>query len=95
MVIIGVGAVAGSLATYRYIQVARIPDFIKKSRAIKKEIKGGKSISEKNLYPSKEEFIAEMYGDDWEQLGLSLEEKLGLQGKKGKQFNKSPEGGAQ
>ncbi|MBD3211047.1 MAG: hypothetical protein GF311_00435 [Candidatus Lokiarchaeota archaeon] len=95
MIIIGVGAVAGSLATYRYVQVARIPDFIKKSRAIKKEIKGGKSISEKNLYPSKEEFIAEMYGEDWEQLGLSLEEKLGLQGKKGKRLNKSPEGGAQ
>lgn len=95
MIVIGVGAVVGSLATYRYIQIARIPEFVKRARAIKKEIKGGKSISEKNLYPSKEEYIAEMYGDEWAELGISLEDKLGIQSQKSSELNKTIEGGAQ
>jgi len=95
-IIVGaVVAVAGSVGTYRYIQIARIPEFVKRARSMKKEIRNEKSISDKNLYPSKEEFIAEMYGEDWEELGLSLEEKLGIQPKKGKKLNKSEEGGAQ
>ncbi|MFO7795117.1 MAG: hypothetical protein R6W84_03130, partial [Promethearchaeia archaeon] len=93
LIVIGVGAVVGALATYRYIQIARIPEFVKRTRAIKKEIKGGKSISDKNLYPSKEEYIAEMYGEDWEKLGLSLKDKLGTHEKKAKTLNKSNEGG--
>ncbi|TFG00010.1 MAG: LamG domain-containing protein, partial [Promethearchaeota archaeon] len=70
LIVIGVVAIVGALATYRYIQIARIPEFVKRARAMKKEIKGGKSISDKNLYPSKDEFITEMYGEDWEKLGL-------------------------
>jgi len=93
MIMIGVIAVVGALATYRYIQIARIPEFVKRARSMKKEIKGDKSISDKNLYPSKEEYITEIYGEDWEKLGLSLEEKLGLHGKNTKKLNKSNDGG--
>ncbi|TFF96802.1 MAG: DUF2341 domain-containing protein [Promethearchaeota archaeon] len=93
LILIGVVLVVGSIATYRYIQIRRIPEFVKRARAMKKEIKGRKSISEKNLYPSKEEFITKMYGEDWEKLGLSLKDKLGLQGNNDKKLNKSKEGG--
>ncbi|TFF94830.1 MAG: DUF2341 domain-containing protein [Promethearchaeota archaeon] len=93
LIVIGVVAIVGALATYRYIQIARIPEFVKRARAMKKEIKGNKSISDKNLYPSKEEYIAEMFGEDWEKLGFSLGDKLGLQGNNDKKLNKSKEGG--
>ncbi|MBN1215282.1 MAG: LamG domain-containing protein [Candidatus Lokiarchaeota archaeon] len=96
MIVIGVGAVVGSLVTYRYIQVARIPTFIKKAKSIQKEIKGRKSISDKYLYPSKEGFIAKRYEDYWEEIGLDLEDILNLDKKKLKkiQINKNEDGGA-
>ncbi|MBY8982603.1 MAG: hypothetical protein KGD57_06625, partial [Candidatus Lokiarchaeota archaeon] len=82
MIVIGLGAVVGSLVGYRFIQLARIPEFIKKSKRIKKEIKARKSISESNLYPPKEYFIAKVLSDKWKKLGLSLEDTLGVSGKK-------------
>ncbi len=97
MIIIGVGAVAGAIAGYRFIQLAKIPEFVKKAKSMKKEIKGRNTISEKNLYPVKEEFIAKKYGDDWNVLGLSLKDILGVSQKKGKKLpdtiNKTDENG--
>ncbi|TFF95945.1 MAG: hypothetical protein EU547_06950 [Promethearchaeota archaeon] len=85
-----IGAVVGALGIYRYVQVARIPEFVKRADKIKKSIKKGKSISDKNLYQSKEKFIAKWYGDDWEEVGLSIEDSL----RSGKKGEKSFKGGA-
>ena len=88
-------AIVGALGTYRYIQIARIPEFVKRTRNIKKEIKKGKSISDKYLYQSKKEYIAEWYGEDWEELGLSIEDSLGLRkGSKKKLGEETMKGGA-
>ena len=51
---------------------------------MKKAIKGRKSISDSLLYPSKEEYIVENYGDNWEELGLNLDDILGIEKKKPK-----------
>ena len=97
MLVIGVAAVVGSLVGYRVIQQAKIPKFVKKASAMKKEIKGRKSISESLLYPSKEEYIVKKFGDKWNMLGLSLENILGLEDKKRKKLPEStePKGGAE
>ena len=84
LIIIGIVAVVGSLVSYRQIQRARIPTFIKKTRAMKSTIKSRKSISESLLYPSKESYIVKQLGDKWETIGLSLENILGIEPKKGK-----------
>lgn len=84
LIIIGVVAVVGSLIAYRAIQQARIPTFIKNIKAMKKEIKGQKLISDYLLYPSKNELIVKELGDKWELIGLSLENILGIETKKQK-----------
>jgi hypothetical protein len=91
MIIIAVGAVAGSLITYRYIQQKRIPKFVKKVRTMKGDIKGRKTISDSLLYPSKEEYIVKNFGDKWEMLGLSLEDLLGIEAKKRKKISEIKE----
>ncbi|MBD3353026.1 MAG: hypothetical protein GF364_16215 [Candidatus Lokiarchaeota archaeon] len=89
--------VIAAVAIYRYAQLAKIPEFVKKARKIKKEIKAKEAISEENLYPSKDEFTAEQYGDEWKELGLSIEDSLGLEKKMKKRLGtKLPKkGGAQ
>ncbi|MFX0047087.1 MAG: LamG-like jellyroll fold domain-containing protein [Candidatus Hermodarchaeota archaeon] len=77
-------AVVVSLIAYRQIQSAKIPTFVKKARAMSKDIKGRKLISDSLLYPSKEEYIIKKLGDKWESLDLSLEEILGHRTKKTK-----------
>jgi len=84
MIVSAIIAVAGSLVTYRYIQLARIPKFVKNARAMKKAMKQRGEISESLLYPSKEEYMVKILGDKWEALGLSLEDILGIERKKGK-----------
>ena len=91
MIIGAIIAVVGSLVAYRQIQQARIPTFVKKVKAMSKDIKGRKSISDSLLYPSKEEFIVKKLGDKWEVLGLSLEEILGIETKKGKKLPETTE----
>jgi len=81
MIVGSIVAVAGSLGTYIFIQQRRIPTFVKKARAMKKDIKRQKLISESLLYPTKEAYIVKKFGDKWEKLGLSLEEILGIKGK--------------
>jgi hypothetical protein len=84
-------AVVGSLVAYRTIQKARIPTFVKKVREMSKNIKGRKSISDSLLYPSKDEYIVKELGDKWEMLGLSLNDILGVERKKGKKIPEIPE----
>ncbi len=91
VIVIAVGAVAGSLVTYRYIQQRRIPTFVKKAREMKSNIKGRKSISDSLLYPSKDEYIIKRLGDKWEMLGLSLEDILGIESKKRKKMSEITE----
>lgn len=91
MIIVAVGAVAGSLVTYRYVQQRRIPKFVKKAREMRSNIKGRKSISDSLLYPSKEDHIVKRLGDKWEMLGLSLEDILGIESKKRKNMSEITE----
>jgi len=91
MIIVAVGAVAGSLVTYRYVQQRRIPKFVKKAREMRSNIKGRKSISDSLLYPSKEDYIIKRLGDKWEMLGLSLEDILGIESKKRKNMSEITE----
>ncbi len=84
LLVVGIVAVVGSLVAYRQVQRARIPTFVKKTRAMQSTIKSRKSISESLLYPTKESYIVKQLGDKWETLGLSLEEILGIETKKGK-----------
>jgi len=78
MIIIGVGAVAGSLVTYRYVQLAKIPRFVKVARAMKKSIKLSEPISESLTYPSKKEYVARILGERFDVLGVSLDGILGI-----------------
>ena len=51
---------------------------------MRKSIKSKSSISDSSIYPPKEEVMIKLYGDRWKALGLSLEDILGVQMKKGK-----------
>ncbi|MFX1375835.1 MAG: hypothetical protein ACFFA0_08490 [Promethearchaeota archaeon] len=82
LIVGGVAAIAGSLVTYRLIQQARIPTFVKKARKMKSVIKSKKSISESLTYPSKEDYIIKKLGDRWGIIGLSIEDTLGQEKKK-------------
>ena len=57
MIVSAIAAIVGSLATYKYIQIVRIPKFVKKARKIKKAIKSKEEVSESLLYTSKEDFM--------------------------------------
>ena len=87
--------IIGALGIYRYVQIARIPEFVKRSKAIKKEIKKGKPISDKYLYQNKKEYLVERFSDDWDVLDLSIEDALGLRkGSKKKPGEETMKGGA-
>jgi len=81
LIVGGIIAIGGSLVTYWFIQMRRIPTFVKKVRAMKKSIKGKKDISDSLLYPSKEEYIVKKLGDKWESIGLSLSDIIGVKEK--------------
>lgn len=85
-----IGGVVGSLLTYRYVQLARIPTFVKKTRKISNAIKGRKEIQEALLYPPKEAVAVKLYGEDWEFLGLSLTDILGIEITKAKTLPEVP-----
>ena len=81
MVVAAIAAVAGALMSYKAIQIARIPKFVKKARAIKKAIKAEREISESLLTDTKEEMISKQFEDDWNSVGLSLKDILGVKEK--------------
>ena len=70
--------VVGSLTTYRVVQQARIPKFVKKVRKVKRSIKSKKAITESFAAKTKEQMMVKLYGDDWRELELSLEDTLGI-----------------
>ena len=78
--------VVGSIVGYRVIQQARIPKHVKKIRKIKGAIKSKKKIAETISIPSKAEMIAKLFGDDWKELGLSINEALGIKDSKAKKL---------
>ncbi|MFX0010977.1 MAG: hypothetical protein ACFE9R_11730, partial [Candidatus Hermodarchaeota archaeon] len=63
---------------YRVVQQARIPKFVKKVRKVKGLIKSKKAISGAIKTSTKEEMMVKLYGDDWRELELSLEQLLGI-----------------
>ncbi|MHA2475264.1 MAG: hypothetical protein ACXAES_18740, partial [Promethearchaeota archaeon] len=80
--------VVGSIVGYRVIQNAKIPTFVKKVREMKKAIKGNKDISESVLYNKKEVFVAEKVNHKWDKIGVSLSDKLDLEGQKIRKISK-------
>ncbi|MFX1432111.1 MAG: hypothetical protein ACFFCY_18230, partial [Promethearchaeota archaeon] len=73
-----VGGVVGSVVGYRLIQQARIPKYVKKIRKVKGLIKSKKRMAESFSVPSKNQMMVKLFGDDWKEIGLSIEEALGI-----------------
>ena len=71
--------VVGSVVGYRVIQQARIPKHVKKIRKVKGLIKSKKKITESYDIPTKEQMMAKLFGNDWKEIGLSIEDALGIQ----------------
>jgi hypothetical protein len=89
IIIFAIIAVVGSLVGYRVIKQAKIPTFVKNVREIKKEIKKGNEISESLLYSPKEVLVGEIVVDKWSNIGLSMEDILGIEIKKSKKLPKT------
>ncbi|UCD01380.1 MAG: carboxypeptidase regulatory-like domain-containing protein [Promethearchaeota archaeon] len=86
LIIVSIAGVVGSIVAYRVIQQARIPKHVKKIRKIKSLIKSKKKITEIPSIPTKEQMIAKLFGDDWKEIGLSLDDVLGIQDLKSKKL---------
>ncbi len=84
MVTAAIVGVIGSLVGYRVVQQARIPQFVKKLRKTKRAIKTKKPILESYMTPPKEQWILKEFGDEWEELGVSLKKVIQEKGPKGK-----------
>lgn len=82
LLIAAIGAVVGSLSAYKYIQIAKIPKFVKKARVMKKAIKAGNKVPDSLLTVSKEESILKQFENEWEEVGISLGEVLRIRPKK-------------
>ncbi|MHA2280914.1 MAG: carboxypeptidase-like regulatory domain-containing protein [Promethearchaeota archaeon] len=78
--------VVGSIVGYRVVQQARIPKHVKKIRKIKGVIKSKKKIPAAITIPTKAEMMAKLFGDDWKELGLSINEVLGIKDLKSKKL---------
>jgi hypothetical protein len=86
LITVSIAGVVGSIVAYRVIQSARIPKFVKKIRKVKGLMKSKKKITEIGYIPTKTQMTAELFGDDWKEIGLSLEEVLGIQDLKSKKL---------
>ncbi|MEE9377366.1 MAG: DUF2341 domain-containing protein [Candidatus Lokiarchaeia archaeon] len=86
LITLSIIGILGSAVGYRVIQQARIPKHVKKIRKIKGIIKSKKTIEELISVPSKEQMIAKIFGNDWKEIGLSLDETLGIQDLKSKKL---------
>jgi len=78
LIVAAIIGVVGSLSTYRVVQQARIPKFVKKVRKVKGSIKSKKVISESLVTKTKDQMMVKLYGDDWKELELSLGNTLGI-----------------
>ncbi|MFX1411676.1 MAG: hypothetical protein ACFFA6_15100, partial [Promethearchaeota archaeon] len=77
LIVSAVVVFVGSIVTYRVYKHARIPEFVKKVRSVKKAIKGEDNISDSLMYRSKEVFIGEIVKNKWEKLKIPLENIVG------------------
>ncbi|MFX1530639.1 MAG: hypothetical protein ACFFBC_05965 [Promethearchaeota archaeon] len=77
--IVGIG---GSIVGYRVYKNAKIPNFVKKVRSMKKAIEGEKSIPESLLYRDKEIYVGEQVQSMWDNIGLSIGASFGIELKK-------------
>ncbi|MFX1236157.1 MAG: LamG-like jellyroll fold domain-containing protein [Promethearchaeota archaeon] len=84
LLMIVIGAIGGSLGAYRYVQVKKIPKFVKKNKSLRKTIDSKGKISDSALYPPKEVAISKLLGNRWSKIGMSLEDVLGVGRKKSK-----------
>ena len=82
MIVGAIAAVTVSLVTYRTVLRRRIPTFVKKARAVRKAIESKGKIGDSLLYPPKNALTVKLLGERWTSLGLSLEDVLGVEGKK-------------
>jgi hypothetical protein len=78
LIIIAIAASLGSITVYRVYKKAKIPIFVKKVRAIRKIIDANKTISNNLLYGQKEVFVGELVKERWDELGISLNDVLGV-----------------
>ncbi|MFX0056835.1 MAG: hypothetical protein ACFE85_02710 [Candidatus Hodarchaeota archaeon] len=78
LIVAGSLGIVGSLVGYRVIQQARIPKHIKKIRKVKGYIKSKKPITETISIPSKDETLIKLFGEEWKELGLSLDDVYGV-----------------
>ena len=78
--------IVGSIVGYRVIQQARIPKHVKKIRKIKGFIKSKKKIPASLTIPTKAEMTAKLFADDWKEIGLSIDETLGIKDLKSKKL---------
>ncbi|MBY9007502.1 MAG: hypothetical protein KGD63_12160 [Candidatus Lokiarchaeota archaeon] len=81
LIISSILAISGSLIAYRAIHYARIPEYVKKIMKVRKVIKSKKKFVEPIKVPSKEKMIANIFGNEWKELGISLSKKLNVKGK--------------
>ncbi len=81
-----IGSVAaifiGGYGIAKYIKYKRIPEFTKKLNKVKKAIKSNKTISESLATETKMEYMINKLSNTWNKLGLSLEDTIGIKGKK-------------
>ena len=78
LIIAGSLSIIGSLVTYRVIQQSRIPKHVKKIRKVRSIIKSKKQFSETIQVPSKDEIMVKLFGEEWKELGISLDDVLGV-----------------
>ncbi|MFX0041492.1 MAG: hypothetical protein ACFE8L_01150, partial [Candidatus Hodarchaeota archaeon] len=88
LIVSAVVVFAGSIVGYRVYKHARIPEFVKKVRAMKKAIKGEDNISDSLIYRNKEIFIGEIVKTKWEKLKLPLMNIVGSDVDKVKKVSK-------
>jgi hypothetical protein len=76
LIISSILGVVIAVVGYRVIQQARIPKHVKKIRKIKSLIKSEKKIADTFSIPDKKMMMAKLFGDDWKEINLSIDEVL-------------------
>ncbi|MFX1287132.1 MAG: hypothetical protein ACFFFY_01055, partial [Promethearchaeota archaeon] len=79
LIVFGILSFAGSVTVYRVYKKAKIPTFVKKTREMRKIIDANKSFSDKLLYNQKEVFVGELVKEKWDEIGIPIGEKLGVE----------------
>ncbi|TFF88968.1 MAG: LamG domain-containing protein, partial [Promethearchaeota archaeon] len=75
LIISSLGAISGAIATYKGIKYAKIPQFVKDLRKIKKLIGKNQEIGEDLAYPSKEAYILNDLYMKLAKIGLTIKKR--------------------